>query len=227
MNVKDYGGLKPSENFYNRFEPRCNPNVYKELHDYAHDVDDWTPTKKYSFYHTTVPLPLIEKDPLLSFVYERFGETLPWILMMPGGTMFDTHTDPSKCCAVNMALSERHGVVTLFKHSSHERRHMSHIIPIDYGLPGQCTLINNMKPHTVINYSQQPALMFTIPCMLMKPDFEHIMSEYETLCDTSSNYTYREESGLANPAMNKVTPKHLEIMIYNKVLQILRGNGYA
>lgn len=226
MSVREFIGLKNSANFFKRYDTFCDKKVLYRLQEYAFNVDDWLPTKKYSFFHTKVPLELFEDDPYLKFVWTRFGRTLPWILLMPGGTMFDLHTDPSKGCALNMPLTRRTNAVTLYRHSGHTQKFMSNVIPVDYGREGQYTLINNMKSHMVINYDSDVALMFTLPCMLMKPDFVNIIDEYETLCDPSNDYTYREGSGLSNPDMDKMTPKHLELMIFNKVKQILEDNGF-
>ena len=97
---------------------------------------------------------------------------------------------------------------------------------MEYGDEGEVVLLNNMKPHSVINWSDRPSFTFTIPCVVMKEDFQDIMNEYNELCNLEGDYTYRDGSGLKLPDTNKLTPKHLELMIFNKVFQIMTDNGF-
>ena len=84
-----------------------------------------------------------------------------------------------------------------------------------------------MKTHGVLNYGHDPIFTFTIPCVVMKEDFQDIMNEYNELCNLEGDYTYRDGSGLKLPDTNKLTPKHLELMIFNKVFQIMIDNGFS
>jgi len=222
--LTDYTGLKSPVNHFRRFNQ--STTVLDEIQEFVNGVTDWSPTNKYAFFHQLVPKEIFFKDPLLKFMYERFGEVQPWILMVPGGVLFDFHTDPSKGAALNFAISSRENAMTLFNHSRHFRRGMENILPLHYGKEGQFVLLNNMKTHGVLNYGNDPIFTFTIPCVVMRSDFEDIMKEYDQLCNLEGDYTYREGSGLKLPSTNKLTPKHLELMIFNKVAKIMLDNGF-
>ena len=221
----DYTGLKSPVNHFRRFNE--STTVLNEIQEFVAGVTDWAPTKKYAFFHQLVPMDIINKDPLLAFIHERFGKIQPWVLMVPGGVLFEFHTDPSKGAALNFAISSRESAMTLFNHSRHFRRGMENILPLHYGKEGQFVLLNNMKTHGVLNYGHNPIFTFTIPCVVMKDDFQDIMKEYDELCNLEGDYTYRDGSGLKLPDTNKLTPKHLELMIFNKVFQIMMDNGFS
>lgn len=220
---KEHYGLKDSDIFYRRYNQVLDGDTLANLNELIDGVEDWFPTQRYNFCHQSVPLEAFIDNPYLKFVYERFGGGLPWVLMMPAGTMFELHVDPSKSCHINIPMSDRDGAVTLFKHSRHERRTMDHMVPVDYGRYGQFTLFNGMKQHLVINYSDHPVYMFTIPIWLMKPDYINIIHEYDVLADL----TGVQWKGDGRPIhTDKMIPMGLEIMMFNKVSQILEENGF-
>jgi len=218
-------GLKDSDIFYRRYNQILGEDTLASLNELIDGVDDWFPTQRYSFCHQSVPLELFIDDPYLKFVYNRFGQGLPWVLMMPAGTMFELHVDPSKSCHINIPISNRDRAVTLLKHSRHERKTMDHMVPVDYGQVGQFTLFNGMKQHLVINYSDRPVYMFTIPVWLMRPDYINITHQYGALADLTKVQSERTGSSrTAGP--DRMTPMGLEIMMFNKVSQILEDNGF-
>ena len=222
---KEHYGLKDSDIFYRRYNQVLIDDVFWKLQEFIDGVDDWFPTNRYSFYHHPVPLEIFMEDPHLKFIHDRFSEGPPWVLMMPAGTMFELHVDPSKSCALNIPMSERGAAITLFKHSRHERKYMDHMVSVDYGQVGQFTLFNGMKQHLVINYSDRPVYMFTIPMWLMKSDHHNITQEYDVLADLRGVQSERTGSS-TTLSTERMTPMGLEIMMFNKVSQILEENGF-
>jgi hypothetical protein len=208
-----------SNDLFRHFKTKTN--ILKKVQEFVNDVDDWEPTSKYSFYHTPFPMDLVHKDPNLKWLFYTFGEIQPWILMVPPNVMFDFHIDQSKGAAVNFAVFPRSGGVTLFRHSKYKKRFQDIVYGCEYGDDGRFTLLNNMKQHSVINYSNEPFYTFTIPLKLNKPDFVDIFNEIE-----QPEYTYREGTGLKLPTPDQLTPQHLEIIIFNKCLRMMIAEGF-
>ena len=208
-----------SKNLFTHFESRTS--ILPKVQEFVNSVDNWDPTAKYSFHHVPFPMDLVHEDPKLSWLFETFGQIQPWILMVPPNVMFDFHIDQSKGAAVNFAVFPRTGGVTLFRHSKYKKRFQDIVYGCEYGSNGRFTLLNNMKQHSVINYSDASFYTFTIPLKLNKPDFIDIFNEIET-----PEYTYREGSGLKIPTPDQLTPQHLEIIIYNKCLSMMLENGF-
>ena len=98
---------------------------------------------------------------------------------------------------------------------------------MEYGDNGEVVLLNNMKPHSVINWSDRPSFTFTIPCVLKRPDFDDLFEDgvYEYLANVQEDGTYRPGQDLKMPSNDSLTPQHLEIIIFNKVLKILVEEG--
>jgi hypothetical protein len=208
-----------SNDLFRHFKTRTN--ILKKAQEFVNGVDDWESTSKYSFYHTPFPMDLVREDPYLYWLFETFGEIQPWVLMVPPNVMFDFHTDQSKGAAVNFAVFPRSGGVTLFKHSKYKKRFQDIVYGCEYGADGRFTLLNNMKQHSVINYSNEPFYTLTIPLKLNKPDFVNIFDELET-----PEYTYRIDSNLKMPSVDQLTPQHLEIIIFNKCLRMMVAGGF-
>ena len=84
----------------------------------------------------------------------------------------------------------------------------------------------------VLNYSASPIYTFTIPCMLMREDYKNILYELDELIafddidSKGKESTYRPDSKLKMPGSEKLTPIQLEILIFAKVEQILKRNGF-
>jgi len=133
--------------------------------------------------------------------------------------------DQSKGAALNFAINPRQDSITLFKHSHYHRRFQTRIGGLRYGDNSEFSLLNNMKNHTVINWGSSPIYTFTIPCLLMKSDFANILDELDTVADVARDSTYQPRQNLTMPSTNLLTPQHLEIIIYNKVLQIMVREG--
>ena len=212
---------------FTEFESRVSGDVLNELRYMVKNNEDWMPTKKYLFDHMIVPESLVMKDELLSFVYERFGRVKPWILGVGPNTEFHYHTDQSKGCAINFCIEARSNAMTVFRQGPGIRRMHWNVHSINYGNPGQLVLLNNMKPHMVLNMdNEQTIYTFTIPCMLMKDDYINVLHEMDDLLDFERFYTYREDSKLRMPTSEKLTPIQLEILIFAKVEKILMQNGF-
>ena len=191
------------------------------------ETEHWDPTNKYAFHHAYFPKELMFKCPLSTFIYERFGEIQPWILGVGPGVQFEQHVDQSKGASMNYAIRPRGQVITTFRPSNYHRRFQQQIGGMEYCDEGGVVLLNNMKPHSVINWSHEPSFTFTIPCVLKRPDFDDLFEDgvYEYLANVKEDGTYRPGQDLNMPSNDSLTPQHLEIIIFNKVLKILVEEG--
>ena len=222
-----------TDNLFRHFENRST--VVLDTQDYLESINgpaddpfnstEWNPTNKYSFEHAYFPMELVRKDPLIEFMFERFGKIQPWILGVNAGVQFDYHMDQSKGAALNFAISPRQEAITLFKHSHYQRRFQTRIGGLRYGDHGRFSLLNNMKDHTVINWGDSPIYTFTIPCRLTQSDFANILDELDDIADVTLDSTYQPGQNLTMPTTELLTPQHLQVIIYNKVLQIMVREG--
>lgn len=233
--AKDVMKKASTKNLFRHFKNKTP--ILQEARDYLDSItgpegdwfetEHWDPTNKYAFHHAYFPKEIMFKCPLCTFIYERFGQIQPWILGVGPGVQFEQHVDQSKGASLNIAIRPRGQVITTFRHSNYHRRFQQQIGGMEYCDEGGVVLLNNMKPHSVINWSSEPSFTFTIPCVLKRPDFDDLFVDgvYEYLANVKDDGTYRPGQDLNMPSNDSLTPQHLEIIIFNKVLKILVEEG--
>ena len=156
--------------------------IADEVLSIALDGEEWMPY--YNFIAKPVPDEVLQKDPFLKWLGERYN-FIAGVLKSDPFTVYDWHIDSRRGVGINMLLSFDGFSMCLF--STHDEQIVRPILPMQY-TPNEYYVFNTQQKHMVLNFDQ-PRYLFTIEFELDKDG----LSYDELVNDIKENWGKHEQ----------------------------------
>lgn len=120
--------------------------IVPKLVEIATDGTPWV--KYFNFDAKQVPQDLLDQDPFLYWLSERYAYKAG-ILKMDPFTQYDWHVDDNRGVGVNLLLSDPRTSVCMY--TDNKDALVKPVYPVGYN-EGKYTIFNTQEPHSVINF---------------------------------------------------------------------------